>query len=225
MNRVHVRIPPMSDIDPTQHRREYGGRRLLEGDVDPDPLHQFRIWYNDAVEAGLDLPNAMTLATADRHGVPSARMVLLKEADDRGFVFYTNVASHKGHELAANPHAGLVFYWNPLDRQVRVSGTVETVPQQQAEQYFHSRPFESQVAAAASNQSLQVPGRDMLEAHFEELRERFAAEGRVPMPPDWGGYRVLPDQVEFWQGGLHRLHDRLLYRREGERWEITRLAP
>jgi pyridoxamine 5'-phosphate oxidase len=215
----------MSDIDPTQHRREYGGRRLLESDVDADPLHQFRVWYNDAVEAGIDLPNAMTLATANARGVPSARMVLLKEADERGFVFYTNVASHKARELATNPRASLLFYWNPLDRQVRVTGTAETIPRRQAEAYFHSRPFESQAAAAASNQSRQIPARDVLEARFEELRVRFEADGRVPVPPDWGGYRVLPDEVEFWQGGLHRLHDRLLYRRDGAKWSVVRLAP
>jgi len=207
------------------HRREYAGRRLLETDLDPDPIAQFARWFEEAVAAGIDLPNAMTLATADAHGRPSARMVLLKELDADGFVFFTNTASRKGHDLAANAHGALVFYWAALDRQVRVTGVIDRVADARAEAYFRSRPRESQVAASASAQSRVVASRAELEEQFQALEQRSRAEGIVPLPPDWGGYCLAPAEIEFWQGGEHRLHDRIVFLRENGDWITRRLAP
>jgi pyridoxamine 5'-phosphate oxidase len=205
-------------------RMEYGKAGLAEADVDPDPILQFGRWFEQATHAGLLEPTAMTLATATRDGRPSARMVLLRGFDQRGFVFYTNYESRKGAELAENPRAALVFWWGELERQVRIEGRVERASRSESEAYFHSRPPGSQLSAAASPQSQVIDGR----AALEERVARLAADhpdGEVPLPGFWGGYRLAPEVVEFWQGRPNRLHDRLRYRRDGARWRIERLAP
>lgn len=196
---------------------------LEPSDLDPDPVVQFGRWLAEALEAGLRMPNEMALATAGPDGVVSARMVLLKGVDERGFVFYTNRASRKGRDLAANPRAALVFYWADLERQVTVQGGVEEVGRTEAEAYWRSRPIGSRLSAWASRQSEVLESRAALEARVAELARRFGDD--PPLPPHWGGYRVVPDQVEFWQARPDRLHDRLRYRREGGAWVIERLYP
>ena len=198
-------------------------RPLRRNDLDPDPLSQFLRWLEDARKAGENLPETMTLATATAAGVPSARMVLLKDADERGLSFYTGYASRKGDELAANPHAALVFYWYLLGRQVRVDGTAERVPAEESDAYFASRPPRSRLSAAVSAQSTVIGGRGELERAVEELRARVGDS--VPRPERWGGYRLRPDEWEFWQHRADRLHDRFRYRREAGAWAIERLAP
>ena len=214
---------PMS-ISIADLRLNYTLQQLDETDVDPNPLNQFRIWFDQAVTAQLPEPNAMTLATATRDGVPSARIVLLKGLDDRGFVFYTNYESHKGRELADNPKAALVFLWTQLERQVRVEGDVERVAAAETEAYFHSRPIASQLGAWASPQSQVIPGRQFLEQRYEELEQQYQDQ-EVPLPPHWGGFRVIPQTIEFWQGRPSRLHDRLRYQLQENTWKIERLAP
>jgi pyridoxamine 5'-phosphate oxidase len=199
--------------------------RVLEDEVERDPLAQFRRWYAEAVEAGVQLPEAMTLATATPDGAPSARMVLLKGVDERGFVFYTNYESRKGHELAENPRAALVFHWPQTPRrQVSVNGSVERLPAEESAEYFRTRPFGSRIGAWASRQSDVIAGRDGLERLFAELESEHS-EGEVPRPPWWGGYVLRPETVEFWQNRSNRLHDRLRYRRSGDDWIIERLSP
>lgn len=198
---------------------------LRESDLDADPSRQFAIWYEDARAANVAALDAMTVATASEDGVPSARMVLLKGVDARGFVFYTNYASQKGRELAANPRAALVLYWPELHRQVRVSGRVEKVSREESQRYFDSRPRGSRLSAAASPQSTVIPGRDVLERRVRELEAAYA-DRDLPLPPVWGGFRVAPDVVEFWQGRPNRLHDRLRYTRQPDgAWRVERLAP
>ena len=198
---------------------------LSEGDVDPDPLVEFRRWYRLAEESGLAQPDAMTLATATPDGAPSARMVLLKGVDDGGFVFFTNYESRKARELAENPRAALILYWSPIRRQVRVTGRVERLPAAESEEYFRSRPRGSRLAAWASRQSSVIPERAVLEDEYRRLEAEYA-DGDVPLPPFWGGYRVSPEVVEFWMGRENRLHDRLRYTRQGDgSWVIERLAP
>ena len=197
---------------------------LLETDVARDPLEQFRRWYADAEEAGIRAPHAMALATADAHGAPSVRMVLLKGADDDGFVFFTGYGSRKGGELEANPRAALLFYWDPLGRQVRVEGSVERVSPAESDAYFATRPRGAQLAATASRQGRVLQSRDELDSRVAEL-ERELAGGGVPRPEHWGGYRLRPDVYEFWQHRESRLHDRLRYRREGGDWLLERLSP
>lgn len=189
-----------------------------------DPLEQFRLWMADAVRAGAREPTAMTLATAGAGGVPDARMVLLKDVDTRGFTFFTNLESAKASDLAATPHAALVFWWYETWRQVRARGTVERVDEAAAAAYFATRPREAQVGAWASHQSQVLASREELEETVRRMDERFAGV-EVPKPPHWGGYRVVPEEVEFWQGRSGRLHDRLLYRRDGARWTRSRLSP
>jgi pyridoxamine 5'-phosphate oxidase len=198
---------------------------LLETDVDTDPLAQFRRWFAEAGEAGIRAPNAMALATATPDGTPSVRMVLLKSADEQGFVFFTGYASRKAGELDSNRRAALLFYWDPLGRQVRVEGSVERVGEGESDAYFATRPLGAQLAATASKQSAVLDGRDELDRRVAELEsERHG--GDVPRPAHWGGYRLLPDTYEFWQHRENRLHDRLRYRRgEGGTWVLERLSP
>jgi pyridoxamine 5'-phosphate oxidase len=200
-------------------------RPLRKHDLASDPITQFRLWFEEAIHAGLPDANAMTLATATRSGKVSARIVLLKGFDQRGFCFYTNYLSRKGRELEENPHAALVFYWQPLDRQVRIEGDVTKLTAAESDQYFHSRPLLSQIGALASPQSATLPGREVLDKRFDELAEQFK-DGFVPRPEHWGGYRVAPHTVEFWQGRENRLHDRLVYYKQSTGgWKIERLAP
>jgi pyridoxamine 5'-phosphate oxidase len=197
---------------------------LLESSVPPEPLEQFRSWFADAEAAGIRAPHAMALATADADGAPSVRMVLLKGADEDGFVFFTGYGSRKGGELEANPRAALLFYWDPLGRQVRVEGPVERVEGAESDAYFATRPRGAQLAAAASRQGCVLESRKELDARVAEL-EREHAGGEVPRPEHWGGYRLRPESYEFWQHRENRLHDRLRYRRDAGRWLLERLSP
>jgi pyridoxamine 5'-phosphate oxidase len=204
--------------------RDFDAGGLSEAALDPDPIVEFGRWFAAVIEAGAPDPNAMILATADAHGMPSARTVLLKAVDQRGFVFYTNRTSRKGCDLAANPRAALVFPWFAVRRQVTVSGAVEVVADEEADAYFASRPRASQLGAWASRQSAVIADRATLDGWLENVAARFDG-GPVPRPPFWGGYRVVPTELEFWQGRADRLHDRLRYRRDGGEWNVARLAP
>jgi pyridoxamine 5'-phosphate oxidase len=204
-------------------RQEYMRAGLAEADADRDPFRQFQRWFDDALRAKLPLPNAMTLATVSAEGAPSARIVLLKGVEDGGFVFYTNYRSRKGRELAARPAACLVFQWSDLERQVRIDGAVEKVTAAASAAYYASRPLGARHSAWASPQSETVASRSVLESAMQEVRARHADD--PPRPEHWGGYRVMPHSLEFWQGRADRLHDRLLYTRVPSGWKIERLAP
>ena len=211
---------PLADL-----RKEYMLRGLREEELDSDPIRQFQTWLDAAIAADHPEPTAMTVASATPEGVPSARMTLLKGLDARGFVFYTNYESRKGRELEANPRAALVFFWVLLERQVRVEGSVERVTAAESDTYFHSRPVGSQIGAAASPQSQVVPDRATLERRFAALESEYAG-GEIPRPAHWGGLRIVPAAIEFWQGRPNRLHDRLRYSRQPDGgWRIERLAP
>jgi len=207
-------------------RREYRRAALTESDVDPDPIRQFERWLQEAIAAELPEPTAMTLATVDAAGRPDARIVLLKGADERGFVFFTNYESRKGLELAVRPATALLFHWIELERQVRIEGTASKVTADESDAYFASRPRPARLGAWASPQSRVIADRGWLDHELALARDRFAAAGEaVPRPPYWGGYRVMPEVFEFWQGRESRLHDRLRYRRNAALWRIERLAP
>ncbi|MEI6323409.1 MAG: pyridoxamine 5'-phosphate oxidase [bacterium] len=212
-------------MQPIQHlRRDYDHDPLCEAALAADPVIQFRAWFDEARDAGIPEPNAMTLGTADAAGRVSSRTVLLKAFDERGFVFFTNYGSRKARQIAENPQASLLFPWVALARQVEIAGRVEKISTTESVAYFLSRPFLSQLGAWVSDQSSVISSRQILTAKFEELKNRFAS-GVVPKPEGWGGFRVIPETMEFWQGGASRLHDRFLYTRSDMGWKIERLAP
>lgn len=205
-------------------RQDYKLHALLEADANPDPIVQFQTWFNESVAAQLPEPNAMTIATATPNGIPSARVVLLKGLDDRGFVFFTNYDSHKGQELRANPHAAIVFLWTELERQVRIQGTVERISETESDKYYYSRPAGSRLGAWASEQSQVIADRSVLETRLAELQTKYP-DGEIARPLHWGGFRVMPTLIEFWQGRSSRLHDRLRYQKVEAGWTIDRLSP
>jgi pyridoxamine 5'-phosphate oxidase len=210
-------------MDIARLRQEYMRERLDESDAAPDPIAQFRKWFDDAVRGALPMVNAMTLASVSTAGHPSARIVLLKAVDERGFVFYTHYESRKGHELSANPRAALLFYWIELEREVRIEGTVERTTAAESDDYFETRPLGSRLAAIASPQSTVLRDRGELEERYSDTVKRYGDS--PPRPANWGGYRVVPDALEFWQGRPNRLHDRLVYSKRADGWEIARLSP
>ena len=212
-------------VDPASSRYDHVSGGLRRRDLDPDPIKQFSNWFTAAIEAGIPDVNAMSLATATPAGRPSVRIVLLKGFDHDGFVFFTNYESQKGRQLDANPQAALAFYWIELDRQIRINGLAEKTSREESERYFHSRPVASQLGAWASHQSQVVDARRELDARMTKMTERF--DGRpIPLPAYWGGYRVKPETIEFWQGRANRLHDRFRYNRQPDSsWAIERLAP
>ena len=206
-------------------RQDYTLQGLRETDVNSNPFVQFKEWFDQALSADILEPNAMMVATTTTQGKPSARMVLLKDFDERGFVFYTNYNSQKAQELAENPQAALVFWWAELQRQVRICGWVEKISEEESDKYFYSRPFSSRLGAWASNQSEIIENREVLEQQLEELQKEYYNKD-VPRPPHWGGIRVIPAEIEFWQGRSSRLHDRLVYIKvEDGNWKIERLSP
>ncbi|CAG9190680.1 Pyridoxine/pyridoxamine 5'-phosphate oxidase [Paraburkholderia tropica] len=206
-------------------RKNYSLGSLDAADVDPDPIRQFQTWFAQALDAKLPEPNAMTVATVDAQGRPAARILLIKGVDERGFVFFTNYESRKGRELGANPHAALLFHWIELERQVRIEGAVEKTSDAESEAYFQSRPLGSRIGAWASEQSAVIESREQLEAREREISAQYGEQ--PPRPPHWGGYRVVPTAIEFWQGRPSRLHDRIRYVRDSaaDAWRIERLAP
>ncbi len=212
-------MPSIADL-----RRDYTLAGLSEADAGGDPLALFRNWFDAAVAAGLPEPNAFTLATATPDGKPSARVVLLKQLDDRGFTFFTNYQSRKGSEIAANPHVALCFLWDELERQVRIEGKAEKVSEEESDDYFHVRPLGSRLGAWASPQSQVIPNREHLETLMADAVARYP-QGDPTRPPHWGGYRVVPTVVEFWQGRSSRLHDRVRFIRTADGWAKARLAP
>ena len=205
-------------------RKDYTKNRLEAGDLNHDPVKQFRNWLNQAIESKVEEPTAMTLATATKEGIPSARIVLLKKVDEKGFVFFTNYESRKSKELLNNPNAALVFFWSELERQVRVEGKIKQSTPEESAEYFLSRPYESRVSAVISPQSSEIPGRDFLEQKFEENLQKYN-EQTLQRPPYWGGFVLKPYRIEFWQGRESRLHDRFVYQKNGDDWRISRLAP
>ncbi len=205
-------------------RRDYKLQSLNEEDVAMDPFAQFDRWWHEAVTSHIDEVNAMTLATATKEGIPSARIVLLKGYDINGFVFFTNYNSHKGKEIADNPYASLVLFWKELERQIRVDGTIEKIDAAQSDAYFQSRPAGSRIGAWASPQSTVIENRKVIENNFLQLEEKFGCEN-IPRPEHWGGYVVKPVSIEFWQGRSSRLHDRIRYTKNDHHWKIERLAP
>lgn len=205
-------------------REDYSKHSLDESDVAKDPVKQFEKWMEEAINSEVPEPNAMTLATVDFKTKPHARVVLLKGIEEGNFIFYTNYDSAKGEELGQNPNAALCFLWLELERQVRIEGRVEKISEEESEAYFKKRPYKSQLGALASNQSVEVPNRAFLEDRFSELEQKHD-EGEVPKPISWGGYRVIPETLEFWQGRRSRLHDRIKYVFENGNWIIKRLSP
>ena len=209
-----------------QFRKEYSEEGIDFGDMAPSPFVQFGQWFESAAEVGMIEPNGMTLSTVDADGRPSGRVVLLKAWDERGFVFYTNFESRKGEAMAANPMASLTFWWREQERQVRIEGRIEKAGEQESDAYYNSRPRASRLGAWTSPQSQEINGREALQSRLSEVQERFPAEESLPRPPFWGGYRLVPDRIEFWQGRRSRLHDRMVYKLapKGD-WQLVRLAP
>jgi pyridoxamine 5'-phosphate oxidase len=222
--RLRYDLQAMDALEIAGLRREYDTEGLRRADLHPDPIEQFATWFSTAVSSALPDANAISLATALPNGKPSARVVLLKGFDARGFVFFTNYHSAKGRELEQNPQAAFVIYWVQLERQIRVAGRVEKTSREESAAYFHSRPRGSQLGAWVSQQSEVIDARRILEGRLAEMTERFAG-GEIELPPHWGGFRIVPDEIEFWQGRANRLHDRFRYTRQSESWTIDRLAP
>ncbi len=214
----------MGNTDISKLRRDYLFTDLDENKVKINPFDQFNVWMEEAIKADLIDPSAMILATADKNAVPAVRVVLLKRVDKEGLVFYTNYESKKGKDISENPQASLLFFWKELERQIRISGKVKKVSKKESESYFHSRPYESQLAALASKQSSIIPGRKHLENKFDELKNEFNGK-EIPLPAYWGGFKLVPESFEFWQGRENRLHDRISYLKEKNKWKIVRLAP
>ena len=213
------------EIDIASLRQDYAQAALHRNDVDSDPFNQFAIWFEAAHQGGILEPNALILATVDGSGQPSTRTLLLKGVDDRGFTFFTNYASNKGRDLETNPKASATFLWLPMERQVHVLGTVEKVTAEESDAYFSVRPYMSQIGAVASQQSRPISDRGELEEKFAELREEYPEGATIPRPASWGGYRLIPHTIEFWQGRRSRLHDRLVYAKTADGWKIDRLSP
>jgi pyridoxamine 5'-phosphate oxidase len=212
----------MTDI--ADLRRQYGRDQLKREDLDADPFVQFKRWLDEALAEKLVDANAMSVATVNASGEPSLRTVLLKEFNQDGFVFFTNLESHKSQDIAANPNVALLFYWREFERQVKIQGTASKVPAPEVARYFFTRPRESRIAAWISPQSRIIEARQFLEREFEVMKTKFG-HGEIPVPAFWGGFRVVPRAIEFWQGGAHRLHDRFIYQRDAGRWRIDNLAP
>ncbi|MFD7081066.1 pyridoxamine 5'-phosphate oxidase [Streptomyces sp. NPDC002181] len=213
------------DIDPATMRKQYRSEIVFEDGLAEDPMRQFAEWFQQAADSHVFEPNAMVVSTATPDGRPSSRTVLLKQFDERGFVFYTNYGSRKGREIGANPHVALLFPWHPISRQVIVTGTASRIGRDETAAYFRSRPHGSQLGAWASEQSRVIASRAELDRRYTELAERYPEGEQVPVPPEWGGIRVVPDGIEFWQGHENRLHDRLRYVLEDGKWRLERLCP
>ncbi|WP_329197203.1 MULTISPECIES: pyridoxamine 5'-phosphate oxidase [unclassified Streptomyces] len=213
------------DLDPATMRKHYRSEIVDEESLAGDPMQQFALWFRQTAASHLFEPNAMVVSTATADGRPSSRTVLLKQFDERGFVFFTNYASRKGVEIAENPYVSLLFPWHPIARQVIVTGTAARIGRDETAAYFRSRPHGSQLGAWASAQSQVIGSRAELDRRYAELAERYPEGEQVPVPPEWGGLRVVPEAVEFWQGHENRLHDRLRYVREGGQWRVERLCP
>ncbi|MFJ7588324.1 pyridoxamine 5'-phosphate oxidase [Streptomyces sp. NPDC097617] len=213
------------DIDPATMRLQYRSEIVDEGSLAENPMDQFALWFQQAADSRLFEPNAMVVSTATPDGRPSSRTVLMKQFDGRGFVFFTNYASRKGREVAENPHVALLFPWHPIARQVIVTGTAARIGRDETAAYFRSRPHGSQLGAWASEQSSVIGSRGELDRRYAELEARYPEGEQVPVPPEWGGLRVVPEAVEFWQGHENRLHDRLRYTRDGDEWHVERLCP
>lgn len=205
-------------------RREYKLNKLSEETVQKDPFNQFEKWFNEVLKVSLIEPNAMILATADDKAKPSARVVLLKELSNNGFTFFTNYTSKKGKNLTVNSSAALLFFWAELERQIRIEGIIKKISRVESKKYFDSRPLDSRLAAWASEQSKMIPGRDYLEAKLQIFKRQFKGR-QIPVPPDWGGFRLVPEYFEFWQGRESRLHDRICYKKVNKKWKIFRLSP
>ncbi len=213
-------------MDISNLREQYKLSTLSKADVLENPVDQFKLWLQDAIESESLEPNAMTLATVDSTGKPSARIVLLKEINTEGFIFYTNYASKKANDMAANPNVAIVFNWLELQRQVRVQGSIQKISREHSEKYFHSRPRKSQIGAVVSQQSTSIHSRQVIEEKLELLNQKFEHLEEIPMPEDWGGYMITPDTIEFWQGRRSRLHDRLQYYKDDQNtWKLQRLSP